>query len=235
MRLSWKIENPPTTNDEVGRTQYRATPKYEQPMLTNLVLLAKQLRLRQNMTKEQIFDQVIWDKAQNIGVLNEVGVCSLGQVVSGHLSGTFSKLVSFGDDDKQMEGLVATDEDVKIGFELFQTIVYCPSMMDVKFFRFVDQLLSSESSRTIIQTFVNLFQSGVIKDAKRYEPAKEFYNIMASSLEMEFGNILMATSKKAQLQAVLDNDWPFLTNYTDLVKKPSRVLTLTKFGMSHKN
>ena len=171
------------------------------------------------MTREQIFDKVIRGKAQNIGVLNEVGVCSLGQVAAGHQSGAFSKLVSLGDDDNQMEGLVATEEDVEIGFELFQIIVFCPSVMDVKFFRFVDQLLTSESSRTIVQAFVNLFQLGVIKDAKRYELAKEFYKIMASSLGMEFGNILMATSRRTQLLAVLDNDWPFLTNYTDLVEK----------------
>ena len=46
----------------------------------------------------------------------------------------------------------------------------------------------------------------------------EFYEILATTLNLEYGNILLATSTKSQLQAVIDNDWPFFTNNTDLVK-----------------
>ena len=47
---------------------------------------------------------------------------------------------------------------------------------------------------------------------------KEFYGALAKTLDLQYGNILLATSTKAQLQAVIDNDWPFFTNNTDLVK-----------------
>ena len=38
------------------------------------------------------------------------------------------------------------------------------------------------------------------------------------TLNLQYGNILLATSTNSQLQSVIDNDWPFFTNQTDLVK-----------------
>ena len=47
---------------------------------------------------------------------------------------------------------------------------------------------------------------------------KVFFHVLAKTLDLQYGNILLATSSKPQLQAVIDNDWPFFTNNTDLVK-----------------
>ena len=66
---------------------------------------------------------------------------------------------------------------------------------------------------------VNLFQSGVLQDRTSFTQAKEFYLVLASTLQLQYGNVLLATSTKSQLQTVIDNDWPFFTNYTHLVKK----------------
>ena len=88
----------------------------------------------------------------------------------------------------------------------------------MKLFTFLDELLSKESSRTIIQSIVNLFLSGSIKDRTSLSLAKEFYVVLASTLNLQFGNILLATSTRSQLQTMIDNDWPFFTNYTGLVK-----------------
>ena len=41
---------------------------------------------------------------------------------------------------------------------------------------------------------------------------------LAATLNLQYGNILLATSTKSQLQTVRDNDVPFFTNNTDLVK-----------------
>ena len=48
--------------------------------------------------------------------------------------------------------------------------------------------------------------------------AKEFYFVLASTLQLQYGNILLATSKKSEIQTVITNDWPFFTNNTELVK-----------------
>ena len=103
------------------------------------------------------------------------------------------------------------------GFEIFNAIIYCP-VIDIKLYLFVNQLLSNESSRSIIQTFVNIFRLGAIKDERRKNLAKDFYKILATTLKLEYGNILLATSTKSDVHAVIDNDWPFFTNSRDLVK-----------------
>ena len=100
--------------------------------------------------------------------------------------------------------------------------------MVIKLFKFVDELLSSQSSGTIIQTFVNLFRSKDVKDVTSFGLAKEFYLVLASTLKLQYGNILLATSTKAQIQSVIDNDWPFFTNNTDLVKSCLRGLGCNK-------
>ena len=41
---------------------------------------------------------------------------------------------------------------------------------------------------------------------------------LATTLNLQYGNVLLATSTKSQLQAVRDIDGPFFTNNTDMVK-----------------
>ena len=91
-------------------------------------------------------------------------------------------------------------------------------MEDIKLFLFFDKLLSVERSRTITHTTVNLFHSDAIKDPRRFKMAKDFYLELANVLDLQYGNVLLATLTKAQLQAVIDNDWPFFTSKTELVK-----------------
>ena len=132
-----------------------------------------------------------------------------------NLDKTLPKLVSVVEMET-MEG-PATDRDVMTGFKLYHAIVYC-SVIDIKLYRFVNQLLSTERKRTIIQSYANLFHSGVLKGTTGIILAKAFYMDLAATLDLEYGNTLLATSTKSQLQAVRDIDGPFFTNNTDLVK-----------------
>ena len=168
------------------------------------------------MTSEQIKDKVIQEKMQNISILVDESLCSFDQIKSSELDFTFSKLVSLIDKEEMKDPVTAAD--IETGLELFHAVRYCPSPMVIKLFRFVDELLSTQSSGTIIQTFVNLFRSRDVDDVTSFGLAKEFYLVLASTLQLQYGNILLATSTKAQIQSVIDNDWPFFTNNTDLVE-----------------
>ena len=183
-----------------------STPNYEESLLTEMVQLSRQLRL-QNMTKGEILMELI---RQKVKVLEDDEMCSLEQLKSQNLKKAFSKLV-LHDSIEKTEG-PPSDEDIKTGYDLFQAIVHCPSM---KLFRFVDQLLSTESSRTIIQTFVRLLQSDVTSSTL----AKQFYNVMATTFNLQFGNALLATSTNAQLHTMIRNGSPFIANNTVLVEK----------------
>ena len=192
-------------------------PGYKDPMLQDIVELAKELRL-QNMSKEEILTKVIYKKVQNKATPAHHAECSMGQVKPGrHRNVVFSKV--FDDINTNKTGGHIMDKDIETGYGLFHAIVFCPPAMVFKLFTFIDQLLSDETSRTIVQTIVNLFQTGAITDKTSYTLAKQFYNVLASTLDLQFGKILLAASTKAQLHTMKRDNWPFFADYTDLVEK----------------
>ena len=142
-------------------------------------------------------DKVVRGKMQNIRFLG--GICSNGQIKPDSID-VFPKLVSL-DEMGVLQG-PATDQDVMTGLQVYHAIVYCPDM-DTNLYIFVDQLLSNESKRTIIQSYTNLFHSGVLKGTTGITLAKAFYMDLAATLKLQYGNILLATSTKSQLQAVI--------------------------------
>ena len=152
---------------------------------------------------------------QNISILTKRRFCSNDQIKSANRDETFPKLVSLVEVEIKEEPV--TVKDITTGFELYSAIVYCPGI-DLKLFSFVAHLLFNESKRTLIQSYANLFRSGVLKGKTSNTLAKAFYMELASTLNLQYGNILLATSTKSQLQTVRDNDVPFFTNNTDLVK-----------------
>ena len=140
----------------------------------------------------------------------------MGQMKMRNLKEAFSKLVSYKIADEQ-EGF-ASEEDVRTGYKLFHAISHCPTMT-IKLFRFINQILSNESSRTILQTFVNLFHSGAITDEMSFTLAKQLYHQLAFTLNLQYGNVLLAMLTNGQLQTITRNGWPFFANNSDLVKK----------------
>ena len=110
--------------------------------------------------------------------------------------------------------------NTKTVYGIRQAVIFCPAAV-LKMYKFIDQLLTIESSRTIIQTMVNLFLAGAAKDSDEdrtgFLLTKQFYQTLASTLNLQYGNILAATSTSSQLQSVVNSKWPFFGNYTDLV------------------
>ena len=111
------------------------------------------------------------------------------------------------------------DEDIRTGYELYHAVVFCPPAMNSKLYTFFDQLISVETTRTIIHVTVNLFLSGAITDETSLTLARQFYHVLASTLDLHYGNILLATTMNAQLQAGIRKKLPFFSNYTDQVEK----------------
>ena len=109
-----------------------------------------------------------------------------------------------------------SEDDIETGYELFHAMVFCPTMT-FKLFTFIEQLLSNETPRTIIQSIVLLFESGTVTDETSFNLAKQFYHVLASTLDLQYGNIQWATSTFSQMEAMIRNDWPFFNNLTDLL------------------
>ena len=171
-----------------------------------MVQLARQLRL-QNITNGDTLGNVIREKVKNIKILGKDGMCSMGQVRPENQREAFSKMVTNIKSNKTE--LYPSDEDMKSGYKLCQAIVFCPTML-IKLFRFVDQLLSSESSRTIIQTFEHLLQPGSMKDLESYTLTRQFYLVLTKTLRLQRENVLAAIFTKPQFQPAIESNSQFM-------------------------
>ena len=99
------------------------TPDYKQPLLADMVQLARQQRVNFTMTREEIVDAVIRGKMQNISVLEEAEMCSMNQIKSEKLEKAFPKLVSFVD-KKDLKGSRWNRFDQK-GSDWFRMVRMC--------------------------------------------------------------------------------------------------------------
>ena len=190
------------------------TPKYEQPLMREIVQLARQIRL-QNMTDEKVMENIILGKIKAFKAQDRETVCSLNQVTANFQNEVFSRIMMDLSIDTTKGS--PSDEDIITGYKLFLTISYRPDVM-FKLWRFVNQMISSESSRTVIHTFTNLFRSGTIRDKTSFNLAKMFYYKLESTLSLEYGNILLATMTNAQKEAMIRNEWPFLKRNEEIFK-----------------
>ena len=188
-------------------------PKYKQNLLDQAVAMAQFSRTKKNMTREQTLDKLIEAKMNLATFLKEPGMCSMDQIQPEHINELFTQLLPTAD-KSTFERAATTDEDLRRGFELYHSIVFCPT----KLYLYIDRLLSYESSRTIIHSYIHLFHSKITKDKATIRLMNKFYDVLAATMELEYGNILMATSTKAQLRTVIHNEWPFFANNTEPVK-----------------
>ena len=192
------------------------TPLYKDLLLHDMVKLAMKLRL-QNMIKEEILEEVIYQKSQMRIIPDVNQMCEMGQVKPKEHGGVFSAFVSNAStNDSSAE---PSSEDIETGYELFHAVVFCPAMV-FKVYNFIDKLLANETSQTIIQSIVHLLQSdGVVRDKKSFTLTKQFYHVMASTLDMLYGNILLATTTNVQRESIVRKGLPYFLNHTDLVEK----------------
>ena len=204
---------PARSEDWKGET---LTSSYEQPFLHEMVQLATRLRL-QNMTKDEMLMEVIHHKSQTNVMTKAAEMCTMGQIKEGEREQVFSKVLSLVTASNCTgEPLV---EDFAAGYELFSAVVLCPPGMVFRTYMMIDKLLSVETERIIIQTMVNIFHSGVLTDKIALSLARQFYQVLADTYDLQHGNILLSTLTTAQMEAVIRKDWPFFTNNTDLVRK----------------
>ena len=112
-RLSWRIDPPSVENvpspDDASQSVIQ-TPKYKQHILAKVAQLVQQLRIGENLTKEQILNKIILEKIKHVNILETESMCSNGQVTPDHMNSALSKLVPYSDEN-DIVGLL-TDIDI---------------------------------------------------------------------------------------------------------------------------
>ena len=92
-KLTWRIEKPTlmANSGDVGKNNDEISVNHT--WLVKMIQLAQYLRVKENMTEEQILDKVMREKVQNISILKEEVICSNDQVKSDNIDRTFPHLV----------------------------------------------------------------------------------------------------------------------------------------------
>lgn len=193
------------------------TPRYaESLLLSKAVQLARQFRI-QNISKNMILDRAVSIKLENINAFGISGICTQEEVISNDLDDIFSKL-GLNENMNNTSERHPSDGDMRTGSELFHAIVYCPAI-PIKLFRFIDHLITNESSRTLIKTIVNLGQQGAIADPISGILVKQFVTEMDNSLALQYGNVLLATSNNPSLESLAMNELLLIGNSSQDVSK----------------
>ena len=192
-------------------------PQYQEPYLLKMVSLASVLRVR-NMTREEVIESILQLKTMQIknGSIDPSNQCLEGQLMKDYYSKVFAQVQhELNHDAIQTE---VTKEDIETGLLVFSAIVYCPEGT-IKLYHFLYSLLATQSPRTIIQATVNTIQSGDLKDSGDRILINQFYLAMDKVLHFELGKILLATSTYAELQSMMDKDWPHVQQYSKEIEE----------------
>ena len=108
---------------------------------------------------------------------------------------------------------IFAENDLEMGFRTVLANIYCPDINIAKVYLFLRSLLSHQTPRTIIQAFVNLVQSERIQDSTSQKMVNQFYLAFDRVFNLEYGKNLLATSSRAQLQDMIQKDYPFFMHH----------------------
>ena len=100
---------------------------------------------------------------------------------------------------------------------MFTAVIYCTE--SVAFPQFLNNLISTQSPRTIIQATVNTIQSSDIKNKEIRKQLHNFFASLDKIFNFQLGKILLATASSSQLKAMLAKDWPYFVKYSVEIKQ----------------
>ena len=105
------------------------------------------------------------------------------------------------------------EDDLEMGLRTLLANIYCPDENIAWVYLFLRNLISHQTPRTIIQAVVNLAQSERIQGTTSQKMVNQFYLALDRVFHMEYGNNLLATSSRAQLQDMIQKDYPFFMHH----------------------
>jgi hypothetical protein len=165
-----------------------------------------------NITAENMLKHVLREKIR--GYYRGCSASDQIDYVEGQYDGIEKELVV--SDGKQ----AITDDDILVGFQMFWALHNCEREVErEKLYKFLHDLVSFESPKTIIQATVNTMQAKNIKEVGNRARLIQFFHSLDSFFQFNIGKILLATSSLEDVRNMIDEDWPYFTNYLAEVKQ----------------
>ena len=208
-KLNWFIDNLNTdfNNSLSASDAWKTTKvnvKYQNGWLAKIVELARQT---ENVTTEEALEKIIHTKIFNSTFLQTTKHCENGQLTRNSM--VFDEVFNLIDNDS--EGHVTSD-DLKAGFMIYSVLTYCP-INEVKMHKFLHNLITSESSKTVIKAIINSIEMGDMTNIFSKEMVAEFYLALKKNVNLKYDKVLMATPSAAH------KDLAFLIPYKNEMDK----------------
>ena len=176
------------------------TPKFVEPGLVDRIQEAKGF---QNLTRDDI---IAYSEPK------KVDKCIMGQR---NLNAMPSE--ELGKLREPEQNLTVSYRDLENGFMMYSAYVHCPEEL-IKLNRFFEDLVANETARTIIEATVSTIRSDIIEEKSNQRKLFNFFLALDDKVDLKYGNILLATAPRSEIETILKNGWPFFTNITDDVK-----------------
>ena len=179
-----------------------STPEHQELWLTKTSQLARHYRL-QGLSREEIVQRIVRKKMMVTDFVHKSDhICMGGQVKTNHYKTLFEEVLIEVDD----EGPITNQEDLQNGFATFVAIVFCPDVVEeLKLYKFVDDLLTSQSPGTIMRATINTIEAATLKEDLSSK-FNEFFKILNQVLELRYGMILLASSSPSSVRKMLASD-----------------------------
>ena len=186
--------------------------------IRKMIKLAAKAR-SENLTQDEIIKKTIEEKYR-MG-LKATRVISYDQCTNGQIKvergrSPFDK-IDLGLTSSTYQGDI-TPEDYLTGYKIYSILVFC-NPETLKLGQFFYNIVLDKNLRTIIKVAVNTIQLGKVKEVLNKNLLFEFYRHLEKSFNLELGRILLGVSSPAELQAMLMNKLPYITPFSNEIKR----------------
>ena len=101
-----------------------------------------------------------------------------------------------------------TDDDIKMGFQLYSSAVSCPGQAE-ELYNFLARLIEQENGATILRAIVNTLVANQMTEEDSKQGLLSFYEKLHQIFNLQFGKILLALSSSTQLKAMKNQSVPY--------------------------
>ena len=107
-------------------------------------------------------------------------------------------------------------EDIVTGLKLFSIMIYCSE--SVKLYKFLHEIFTTQSPRTLFKTIINTIQSDNIKESRNLASLEKIYEEIDNLFHLQLGKILLAISSPKQIHTMINNVFPPIYKYIEMIK-----------------
>ena len=184
-------------------------PEFQELWLRNTSQLARHYR-QQNLSREEMVQRIVKKKMMTTDFVHKSDhICMGGQVKTNHYKNLFEEVLNDVDHKGPITNQDLLQEDLHNGFVIFVAIIYCPDIVEeLKLYKFVDDLLTSQNPGTIMRATINTIEAATLNEDLSAK-FNEFFKILDKVLELHYGMIHLASSSPSSVRNMIASDRPY--------------------------